>query len=195
MSFTQDTSHYDDRLYQSSPNQFSTDPVAVSDFLARVNLGPSQLREIAGLGAVDYLKIDEQVVTPGALPSRGTLDDLCYGTGTTYLAGLTFGGAWGLMEGLRGPSPNFKLRLNIVLNSVTRRGPFLGNSSMGYNSINGIIGNIRGRHDSVNNIASGALVGLLFKSTAGLRAAGTASAICAATAGTWTLAKKYFFKH
>ena len=36
---------------------------------------------------------------------------------------------------------------------------------MGYNSVNGIIGSIRGRHDSVNNVASGALVGLLFKST------------------------------
>jgi import inner membrane translocase subunit TIM23 len=74
--------------YQSSPNQFGTDPVAVSDFLARVNLGPGQLREIAGLGAVDYLKLDEQVVTPGAIPSRGSFDDLCYGTGTTYLAGI-----------------------------------------------------------------------------------------------------------
>jgi len=36
---------------------------------------------------------------------------------------------------------------------------------MGYNSINGIIGNIRGKHDSINSVASGALIGLLFKST------------------------------
>ena len=36
---------------------------------------------------------------------------------------------------------------------------------MGYNSINGIIGNIKGKHDSINSVASGALVGLLFKST------------------------------
>lgn len=42
--------------------------------------------------------------------------------------GLTFGGVWGLMEGLHGHSPNFKLRLNTILNSVTRRGPFIGNS-------------------------------------------------------------------
>jgi len=36
-----------------------------------------------------------------------------------------------------------------------------------------------------------------YKLTAGLIAAGTASAIsiCAATAGIWTLAKKYFFKY
>jgi len=31
--------------------------------------------------SVDYLKLDEQAVTPGALPSRETLNDLCYGTG------------------------------------------------------------------------------------------------------------------
>lgn len=48
--------------------------------------------------------------------------------------GLTFGGIWGLMEGLRGHTPNFKLRLNTVLNSVTRRGPFIGNSC-------GVLGN------------------------------------------------------
>lgn len=36
---------------------------------------------------------------------------------------------------------------------------------MGYNTINGTIGSIRGKHDSVNSIASGALIGLLFKST------------------------------
>jgi import inner membrane translocase subunit TIM23 len=35
---------------------------------------------------------------------------------------------------------------------------------MGYNTINGTIGNIRGKHDSINSIASGALIGLLFKS-------------------------------
>ena len=88
MSTFSSNTPYDDRFYQSSPNQFGTDPVAVSDFLTKVNLGPTQLREIAGLGAVDYLKLDEQAITPGALPSRGTLDDLCYGTGTTYLAGM-----------------------------------------------------------------------------------------------------------
>ena len=36
---------------------------------------------------------------------------------------------------------------------------------MGYNGINGVITTIRGRHDAVNNIAAGALVGAIFKST------------------------------
>ncbi|CAG8500688.1 623_t:CDS:2, partial [Racocetra persica] len=190
---------YDDRHYQSPTDQFGHDPVAVSDFLGRVNLNSTQIREIAGLGNIDYLKFDEQGVTPGALPSRGVMDDLCYGTGTTYLTGLTFGGTWGLIEGLRGHTPNFKLRLNTVLNSVTRRGPYIGNScgilAMGYNSINGIISNMRGRHDAINNVASGALIGAIFKSTAGIKAAATTSVICAAAAGTWTVVKQYFFRH
>ncbi|CAG8453440.1 4883_t:CDS:2 [Acaulospora morrowiae] len=191
------TNNYNEQ--STTTDQYGHDRMDVTDFLGRVNLNSAQIREIAGLGAVDYIKLDEQGITPGALPSRGVMDDLCYGTGTTYLAGLTFGGIWGLTEGLRGQTPNFKLRLNTILNSVTRRGPFIGNScgilAMGYNGINGIIGSMRGKHDSINNVMSGALIGAIFKSTAGIRAATTASAICAATAGTWTLAKQYFFRH
>ncbi|KAF0551999.1 putative mitochondrial import inner membrane translocase subunit TIM23 [Gigaspora margarita] len=201
MAFAKDAPNdsHDDRTYQSPTDQFGQDPVAVSDFLGRVNLNSAQIREIAGLGAVDYIKFDEQGITPGALPSRGVMDDLCYGTGTTYLAGLTFGGTWGLIEGLRGHTPNFKLRINTVLNSVTRRGPYIGNScgilAMGYNSINGIISSMRGRHDAVNNVASGALIGAIFKSTAGIKAATTASVMCAGVAGAWTALKQHFFKH
>ena len=66
-----------------------------------------------------------------ALPSRGWSDDLCYGTGVTYLSALAMGGAWGLAEGLNRSQgiTSSKLRLNAVLNAVTRRGPFLGNNA------------------------------------------------------------------
>lgn len=46
------------------------------------------------------------------------------------MLGLAIGGLYGVQEGMRrnlGTS-SFKLRLNSVLNSVTRRGSFLGNS-------------------------------------------------------------------
>jgi len=46
------------------------------------------------------------------------------------LLGLSVGGAYGFYEGLRSsPSPALKIRLNTVLNSMTRRGPFIGNSA------------------------------------------------------------------
>ncbi|KAF9960085.1 Mitochondrial import inner membrane translocase subunit tim23, partial [Mortierella alpina] len=131
----------------------------------------------------------------GLLPSRGWSDDLTYGTGLTYITGLSLGGAYGFYEGLRSsPSPAFKIRLNTVLNSMTRRGPFIGNSAgvmaLMYNGINGGIGKARGHHDPLNSVVAGALTGALFKSTAGLRAAGSAGGVCAVLAGIWAFGKE-----
>ncbi|CAG8593148.1 11066_t:CDS:2 [Paraglomus occultum] len=184
---------------QTSNTSFysQSDTVNVSDILGNVDFGSAQIRELAGLGTgklgeIEFVQVDDVPVTAGPIASRGVLDDLCYGTGTTYLAGLSFGGLWGLVEGTRGPNSNFKLRINTVLNAVTRRGPFIGNScgvlAMGYNGINGMITTIRGRHDAVNNIAAGALVGAIFKSTAGIRAMSVASVVCASAATAWTYA-------
>lgn len=48
-----------------------------------------------------------------------------------FLPGLGVGGLWGLREGAARPLAvsNARLRLNSVLNGVTRRGTFLGNSA------------------------------------------------------------------
>lgn len=45
--------------------------------------------------------------------------------------GLALGGVWGLREGARRPlaMSNSRLRINSILNSVTRRGTFIGNSA------------------------------------------------------------------
>ena len=127
-----------------------------------------------------------------AIPSRGFSDDICYGTGITYLTALSLGGAWGLQEGLRrsaGQPP--KLRLNSVLNAVTRRGPFLGNSAgvvaMVYNGANSLIGYGRGKHDAANSIAAGALSGMVFKSTRGTRPMLISGGIVASIAGAWAV--------
>ncbi|KAF9552363.1 Mitochondrial import inner membrane translocase subunit tim23, partial [Lunasporangiospora selenospora] len=101
---------------------------------------PTRLHPLAGLGqgsGLDYLNLDDSVdAIPGSgsqagfLPSRGWSDDFTYGTGLTYITGLSLGGAYGFYEGLRSsPSPAFRIRLNTVLNSMTRRGPFIGNSA------------------------------------------------------------------
>lgn len=160
----------------------------------------ASLHPLAGLNqdTLDYLSLDDSSLTdlPGArtaLPSRGWSDDLCYGTGVTYLAGLTVGGAWGLAEGLnRLPaSAPPKLRLNSALNSITRRGPFLANSAgviaMVYNGFNSLIGHFRGRHDAANSIVAGALSGMLFKSTKGLRPMAISGGIVAGVAGAWAV--------
>ena len=173
----------------------------VSSFLGDASLpDPSQLHPLAGLNqqTLDYLSLEESALSdlPGsqsALPSRGWSDDLCYGTGVTYLSALTIGGTWGLIEGLRRSPANApaKLKLNSVLNSVTRRGPFLGNSAgviaMVYNGVNSTIGYYRGRHDSANSVIAGAISGILFKSSRGLRPMLISGGLVAGAAGTWAV--------
>ncbi|EPE28715.1 hypothetical protein GLAREA_09836 [Glarea lozoyensis ATCC 20868] len=178
----------------------------VSSFLTGPSLAdPSQLHPLAGLNqqTLDYLSLEDSALSdlPGsqsALPSRGWSDDLCYGTGVTYLTALTVGGAWGLQEGLRrSHAQPPKLRLNSVLNAVTRRGPFLGNSAgviaMVYNGFNSFIGYTRGKHDSANSIVAGALSGMLFKSTRGIRPMMISGGIVASVAGAWAVTRKAIF--
>ncbi|KAL1921918.1 uncharacterized protein VTP21DRAFT_10560 [Calcarisporiella thermophila] len=189
--------------YSTASNDYSSENT-VQDFLGGATFDPSKLHPMANLGGIDYLNLDDQYggrpsgAGHSALPSRGWTDDLCYGTGTTYLIGLSSGGIWGFTEGIRKaslPSNNFRIRLNAVLNSMTKRGPFVGNSvgvlAMMYNGINSMIGASRGKHDMANSVAAGALSGIIFRSTAGVRAAGTAGAVCATVAGVWSAGKKY----
>jgi import inner membrane translocase subunit TIM23 len=185
-----------------APTPFDhTTATDVSSFLGSASLpDASKLHPLAGLNqqTLDYLSLDESQLSdlPGSrsiLPSRGWSDDLCYGTGVVYLTALTTGGTWGLIEGLnRAPaSAPPKLRLNSVLNSITRRGPFLGNSAgvvaMVYNGINSTIGYYRGKHDASNSIVAGALSGMLFKSTRGLKPMLISGGIVASVAGTWAV--------
>ena len=103
--------------------------------------------------------------------------------------GLALGGAWGFREGAGRPLAvsNARLRVNSILNSVTRRGTFLGNSAgvlgmihpitflfvllsahstaLGYNGINSTIDAVRGKHDAFGSMVAGALTGALFRST------------------------------
>ncbi|KAH9989819.1 Tim17-domain-containing protein [Russula vinacea] len=160
----------------------SSDPLpeapTASDLLSS-SYDPAKLHPMASLD-LDYL---------------GWSDDLCYGTGTMYLGGLALGGAWGFREGASRPLAvsNARLRINSVLNSVTRRGTFLGNSAgvlaLGYNGINSTIDAIRGKHDAFGSMVAGALTGALFKSTAGVKPALAAATIVSASAGMWSWVK------
>ncbi|AEO57769.1 hypothetical protein MYCTH_2079864 [Thermothelomyces thermophilus ATCC 42464] len=199
--------HTSTSTYQPTATFDPTSAQGVESFLGTSSFAdPSSLHPLAGLNkdTLEYLTLEDSALSdlPGsqsALPSRGFTDDLCYGTGTTYLAGLTIGGAWGLQEGLRksvGEPP--RLRLNSVLNSVTRRGPFLGNSAgvvaICYNCINSYIGYLRGKNDAANTIVAGALSGMLFKSTRGLRQMAISGGIVATVAGCWAIARRTLFQ-
>ena len=184
----------------SSPSFDPSEGQGVESFLgASTFADPAKLHPLSGLNQdqLEYLTLEDGVLSDlsgsqSVLPSRGFTDDLCYGTGVTYLAGLSLGGAWGLQEGLRrsaGQAP--KLRLNSVLNAVTRRGPFLGNSAgtvaITYNLINSTIGHFRGKHDAANSVAAGALSGMVFKSTRGLRPMMISAGLVGSVAGVWAV--------
>jgi import inner membrane translocase subunit TIM23 len=66
-------------------------------------------------------------------------------------------------------SPTYRLRLNAVLNQVTRRGSFFGNTAgtiaLIYNVADATIDGIRGKHDMAGSIAAGGMSGALFKAT------------------------------
>jgi mitochondrial import inner membrane translocase subunit TIM23 len=77
----------------SSTAPYIPDAMTASDLLNGGALDPARLHPMAQIGdKLDYLLLDDDQVNqlPGAetaLPSRGFSDDLCYGTGTTYLSG------------------------------------------------------------------------------------------------------------
>ncbi|KAI0201483.1 Tim17-domain-containing protein [Astrocystis sublimbata] len=189
--------------FSPTPTFDPGEPQGVEAFLnSSAFADPSQLHPLAGLNRenLEYLTLEDSALTdlPGAhtaIPSRGFSDDLCYGTGITYLTALSIGGAWGLQEGLRksaGQPP--KLRLNSVLNSITRRGPFLGNSAgvvaITYNCINSLIGYVRGQHDAANTIVAGTLSGMIFRSTRGVRQMMISGGVVGTLAAAWAITKK-----
>ncbi|KAF4123192.1 mitochondrial import inner membrane translocase subunit TIM23 [Geosmithia morbida] len=202
----QQNQHYDSHASTSVPAFDPSEGQGVEGFLQPSTFADAtQLHPLAGLNqdTLEYLTLEDGVLSDlsgsqSVLPSRGFTDDLCYGTGVTYLAGLTVGGFWGLQEGMRkseGQAP--KLRLNSVLNSVTRRGPFLGNSAgtvaITYNCINSLIGSLRGKHDAGNSVAAGVLSGMVFKSTRGLRPMLISGGLIGGVAGLWAIARRSFF--
>ncbi len=107
---------------------------------------------------------------------------------TLVYQGLALGGFWGLREGAARPLAvsNSRLRINSILNSVTRRGTFIGNSAgvlgpsisladapsqlivsiaLVYNGVNSSIDSARGKHDILGSMGAGGLTGALYKST------------------------------
>lgn len=196
---------------EETPTQevtFAFDPASVQDVSSFLStpIDASKLHPLAGLDrGLEYLNIEDESITdlPGAhgiIPIKDWTDDLCYGTGAVYLTGLGIGGAYGLAEGLRNAPANAsaKLRLNGILNAVTRRGPFLGNSAgvlaLVYNGINSTIGYYRGRHDYTNSLAAGALSGALFKCTKGPKPMLISSALMTTVAAGWCGLKKAVFE-
>lgn len=77
--------------YSIDSSSAAPESITASDIFA--SLDPAKLHPLAQLSdQLDFLNLEEDKTNelPGAttaVPSRGWGDDLCYGTGTTYLSG------------------------------------------------------------------------------------------------------------
>uniref|UniRef100_A0A7S1XNQ0 Mitochondrial import inner membrane translocase subunit TIM23 n=1 Tax=Phaeomonas parva TaxID=124430 RepID=A0A7S1XNQ0_9STRA len=115
------------------------------------------------------------------IKSRGPLENVFSYCGTAYLAGVIGGGGVGLMEGVRSsPSSRFRILFNSIMNNAGKRGSRAGNAfgcvALFYSGFLALYDGYNvdmqlGVGDWVNPVLSGASTGLLYKSTAGPRAA------------------------
>ncbi|KAI9217797.1 Tim17/Tim22/Tim23/Pmp24 family-domain-containing protein [Blastocladiella britannica] len=182
----------------------SSEGTSVASILGSLDLSSAattkSLSPVGQLGdGLEFVFTPDSAYVPasgGFVPSRSVTDDLCYGVGTVYLSGLASGGIWGLVQGLRTPLPvvSPKLRLNAVLNAMTRRGPFVGNSlgmlAMFYNSLNaGIAMQVPKDQAPIASVVAAAGAGALFKSTAGIASAARMGGVCGVLAMVWQATK------
>lgn len=88
---------------------------------------------------------------------------------------------------------SWRLRLNAILNGITRRGSFTGNTcgvlALMYNAFNCTLDRQRGQHDQWNSVIAGGLTGALFRCTAGLQKMLIASSLMATGAMGWSIVK------
>jgi import inner membrane translocase subunit TIM23 len=179
-------------LSQSSPgmvdNNTSSSYSASDDNLPKIDLfggGNVDLRTVAPLYGVaseeepDYLDYD--------IKGRGTVERMFLYSGSSYLTGILTGGILGGRTGWKtAPSPRFWLRLNSVMNGAGKLGSKWGNNAgvfaLMYSLSESLLDHfetdkVLGGHQAVNPVLSGAISGLLYKSTAAPRTAALASVL------------------
>ncbi|KAJ3415703.1 Mitochondrial import inner membrane translocase subunit tim23 [Chytridiales sp. JEL 0842] len=149
---------------------------------------------------IEYLFINSHPLGPkdvpvgsfGPIPMRTGTDKLCYGTGAAYMLGLTYGALYGTYRGLQIAQGNsFKIRMNSVINSGTRYGPWAANSlgilTMGWSLLDNAFSSYRGVSDYYNHFSAAFLTGAIFKSTAGIRPALVAGTLMSSVVGAYAL--------
>eukprot|EP00730_Choanoeca_flexa_P017411 TRINITY_DN8386_c0_g1_i5.p1 TRINITY_DN8386_c0_g1~~TRINITY_DN8386_c0_g1_i5.p1 ORF type:complete len:221 (+),score=31.95 TRINITY_DN8386_c0_g1_i5:97-759(+) len=123
-----------------------------------------------------------------------------YTTGSSYLTGTVFGGAYGIVEGLRHPAATSnRLRLNTVLNAVQKRGPFLGNTlgiiALMYNISNWSISKVRGGTEDIGgHVTAATLTGLVYRAASGPRQAVLGAVTGLALSATFFVGKAFVNK-
>ncbi|XP_003738169.1 mitochondrial import inner membrane translocase subunit Tim23 [Galendromus occidentalis] len=124
----------------------------------------------------------EYILQEGAGPRRGRFD-LCFAQiGSCVAAGSAIGGVRGLIHGLgetrdlQGSVKRSQL-INYTMKSGSSIANKLGSISVMYSAFGVLFSYLREKDDDINTVVSGALTGLLYKSTAGLKQSGIGGAV------------------
>lgn len=81
------------------------------------------------LGKLNRPKTSQPDYIPYNSKGRDAFGRISFNTGVLWLGGFVGGGTYGFVEGWKGAaSPNYKIRFNSIMNAVSKRGSYLGNS-------------------------------------------------------------------
>jgi hypothetical protein len=149
MSFLFGRSEAAQNTQQSAPMEFYSPSrdVTVSPVFGGLEFDKKTMKpRVAADADLEYIYLDDQhppgVPLPpgvpamperpsgswGPLPMRTDSDKMLYGTGAAYILGQALGGSYGLIRGWNNPqATTLKLKINSVLNTCTRTGPWMAN--------------------------------------------------------------------
>ncbi|KAM0683468.1 Mitochondrial import inner membrane translocase subunit tim23 [Mitosporidium daphniae] len=161
------------------------------------SLGMAPTKAIAKSdSALEYLFEDDE---KSNAPRQSFGSRLAYGTGITYFSGLMFGGLWGFSEGFLLPGKHStKMRWNMILNSCTRRGPFLANN-LGLIALfyNGFHGGLLKALDQDSNVLTTAgcasLAGAIVRSPAGAKPALVAGVVTGSVMALFDITRNFSY--
>ena len=143
-------------------------------------------------------KVPQYVFEIDTNKSRPFTQRLTYTTGTGYILGLSTGGIWGLGEGIvtirKLQEASGKVKITALLNSVTRRGPFIANNfgivTMYFAISEQIFRRVRSESDQKNKLLAAISAGILWKCTKSVRATVLAAIFGGTIAGSYILIDK-----
>uniref|UniRef100_A0A1B6MM68 Mitochondrial import inner membrane translocase subunit TIM23 n=2 Tax=Graphocephala atropunctata TaxID=36148 RepID=A0A1B6MM68_9HEMI len=126
----------------------------------------------------------EYILLEGASKQRGRFELAFSQIGGSCMIGAMVGGSGGIYNGLKNTSlagQTGKLRRTQVLNHVMKQGAArantLGSIAVMYSGFGVILAWLRGTEDELNTVAAATTTGMLFRSTAGLRASAIGGAV------------------
>jgi len=140
-------------------------------------------------------KEPQYIMPEGSAPKRGRFE-LAFSTiGGAAIAGAFYGGGNGIFRGLKDPAyqqaVGWNMRQTYFLNNITKRGGVgaqqLGAIAFIYCGSGVLLSQIRGVDDELNTMGAGAVTGLLYKSTSGLRGCAIGGAAGFGLAAAWVL--------